>query len=87
MPGDALNNSISFLDVQFGALEFGSDSNIDSSHDKYCLSSNPIISNIESTLSKTAVNSISALTDSSQVSPSQKFSSTKMVRNYIIQIL
>lgn len=26
MPGDAVNSGIGFLDVQFGALEFGSDS-------------------------------------------------------------
>lgn len=27
MPGDAINSGIGFLDVQFGALEFGSETN------------------------------------------------------------
>ncbi|XP_014219621.1 protein lingerer-like, partial [Copidosoma floridanum] len=80
MPGDTLSNSISFLDVQFGALEFGSDANIDTtSQDKYNSNSNSIVPNIESALSsKTVVSSMSTLTDGAQISPSQKFTAVKM---------
>lgn len=44
MPGDAVNSGIGFLDVQFGALEFGSDSSsLDgSANEKYNSTSNTI---------------------------------------------
>lgn len=44
MPGDAVNSGIGFLDVQFGALEFGSDSSsLDgSANEKYNSASNTI---------------------------------------------
>jgi len=44
MPGDAVNSGIGFLDVQFGALEFGSDSSsLDgSANEKYNSTNNTI---------------------------------------------
>lgn len=44
MPGDAVNSGIGFLDVQFGALEFGSESSsLDgSANEKYNATSNAI---------------------------------------------
>ena len=87
MPGDALNSSISFLDVQFGALEFGSDANINdgSVADKFSSPvTNTIISSMESSAisAKTSVNSIMPVnTETAQTSPSQKFiATTKTVR-------
>lgn len=87
MPGDALNSSISFLDVQFGALEFGSDASITdgTNQEKFNSSgTSPGTSSIESTSisTKTVVNSINSLNvEVPQASPSQKFSTTtKMVR-------
>lgn len=46
MPGDAVNSGIGFLDVQFGALEFGSDSSsLDgSANEKFNAASNAIAS-------------------------------------------
>lgn len=48
MPGDAVNSGIGFLDVQFGALEFGSDSSsLDGSANEKYNSSNNTISNVD----------------------------------------
>jgi hypothetical protein len=87
MPGDTLNTSISFLDVQFGALEFGADANINdgSNQDKFnnsgsnsgisCIESNPITT-------KPAVNSLNSLTVEAVKASCQKFSPTNMVSIY-----
>lgn len=84
MPGDALNTSISYLDVQFGALEFGSDANTGdlSNQDKYVTSeSNFNLSHVECTIAtKNSSNPKNLLNIESQQKPSQKHSSaTEMV--------
>jgi len=58
MPGDAVNSGIGFLDVQFGALEFGSDSSsLDggSVNEKYN-STNSTIAGVDMTSGANAVN-------------------------------
>ncbi|XP_058809825.1 protein lingerer isoform X2 [Phymastichus coffea] len=79
MPDDALNASINYLDVQFGALEFGSDANINdsSNQDKYVSSEcNANSSHTECTTitSKNVVNPNNQL-EPAQIS-SQKLNST-----------
>ncbi|XP_011503850.1 PREDICTED: protein lingerer isoform X3 [Ceratosolen solmsi marchali] len=81
MPGDALNTSIGFLDVQFGALEFGADANINdgSNQEKFNSSgSNSGISCIEqnSITTKTVVNSLNSLSVEAVKVSCQKFNPT-----------
>lgn len=50
MPGDAVNSGIGFLDVQFGALEFGSDSSsLDGSANEKYNSTNNTIAGVDMT--------------------------------------
>lgn len=57
MPGDAVNSGIGFLDVQFGALEFGSDSSsLDGSANEKYNSANNTISGVDMTSGPNAVN-------------------------------
>lgn len=82
MPGDTLSGSISFLDVQFGALEFGCDTNINeiSKQDKYItIGIKPLSmpSAESSSTSMEAVNSLSIKT--AQTSNNQKSNSTTRI--------
>lgn len=84
MPGDAVNSGgISFLDVQFGALEFGSDSNSleGTTADKYG-SSNATVTGID-VANTNAVNSAgqqnSLDIEGSQTSSNQFNSASQMV--------
>lgn len=57
MPGDAVNSGIGFLDVQFGALEFGSDSSsLDGSANEKYNSANNTIAGVEVSSTTNAVN-------------------------------
>lgn len=57
MPGDAVNSGIGFLDVQFGALEFGSDSSsLDGSANEKYNSTNSTITSVDMTSGPNAVN-------------------------------
>lgn len=57
MPGDAVNSGIGFLDVQFGALEFGSDSSsIDGSANEKYNSTNSTIPGVDMTSGASTVN-------------------------------
>lgn len=57
MPGDAVNSGIGFLDVQFGALEFGSDSSsVDGSANEKYNCANSTISNVDMTSGPNTVN-------------------------------
>lgn len=57
MPGDAVNSGIGFLDVQFGALEFGSDSSsLDGSANEKYNSTNSTIPGVDMTSGASTVN-------------------------------
>lgn len=57
MPGDAVNSGIGFLDVQFGALEFGSDSSsLDGSANEKYNTANSTITGVDMTSGPNAVN-------------------------------
>lgn len=57
MPGDAVNSGIGFLDVQFGALEFGSDSSsLDGSANEKFNSANSTIPGVDVSSATNAVN-------------------------------
>lgn len=57
MPGDAVNSGIGFLDVQFGALEFGSDSSsLDGSANEKYNSANNTIAGVDVSSTTNTVN-------------------------------
>ncbi|XP_015433940.1 PREDICTED: protein lingerer isoform X2 [Dufourea novaeangliae] len=57
MPGDAVNSGIGFLDVQFGALEFGSDSgSLDGAANEKLNSASNAITNVDVTSTTNTVN-------------------------------
>lgn len=83
MPGDAVNSSIGFLDVQFGGLEFGSDSSsLDGSANEKYNSTNNAISGVDAStvnaVSTTNTNN-SLSVETTQTSTSQFNANSQMV--------
>lgn len=83
MPGDAVNSGIGFLDVQFGALEFGSDSSsLDgSANEKYNSASNTITGvDVSSTNTVNTANTNSSLDiETTQPSSTTPFNTTSQM--------
>lgn len=93
MPGDTSNSSISFLDVQFGALEFGCDVNVNdrSNQDRYNaggIKSGTSVAESSSTSMKNGANATSAVSGEVARTPAvQKFSSITKIVSQCINVL
>lgn len=89
MPGDAVNSGIGFLDVQFGALEFGSDSSsLDGAANEKYNSTSATIPGVDVSSTANSVNTANTNStldiETTQSSSTTPFNSTsQMVNNTV----